>query len=104
MSSYIIFCMDVRSIIEHQHPSMTAKNVSKEVARRWKMLNDDTKKLYKKKAIQDRKQYLIEKLKTPVTMLIEHTTEPIKKKDKERCNYNYLISFMITLIALYFFK
>jgi hypothetical protein len=98
--------MDIRPIIEHQHPSMTSKNVSKEVARRWKMLNDTKKQLYKKKALQDRKQYLIEKLKTQTSTLIIQTSDQIYKKE-ERCNYNYLISFIITLIALFigdFFK
>ena len=116
MSSYIIFCMDIRSIIEHEYPSMTPKNVSKEVARRWKLLNDDSKQLYKKKASQDRKQYMIEKLKTQTNYEIEDKEykkeeeekeeekekEEYKKEEKEekKCNCSR-ISFIFVVIAIF---
>jgi len=108
MSSYIIFCMDVRPIVEHEYPMMSPKNVSREVAKRWKILNDTTKQLYKKKALQDRKQYLIETLKRKIkTDVIEEEEEEDEEDDyviiktKEICNSTYLIFY--TFFALFFF-
>ena len=50
LNPYIIFCMETRPKVVEQNPKMSFAKVAKKVAKLWKELSEDQKKIYIEKA------------------------------------------------------
>ena len=62
-SAYIFFCEDVRPIVKAENPDMSAKDIIRELANRWKDAKNDSEifESYKEKEIADKERYAQEK-------------------------------------------
>ena len=60
-SAYIFFCDEERARIKEENPEMPAKEVMKELGRRWKALDSDEVDKFKQMAEEDKERYQEEK-------------------------------------------
>jgi len=60
-SAYMFFCSDKREQVKNEHPDMKMTDISKELAKMWKVVTDGDKKPFAKKAEEDKKRYEKEK-------------------------------------------
>jgi hypothetical protein len=61
LSSYIYFCKEQRPIVKENNNNMSAKEITTELGRLWKLLSDADKKPFEKSAKKDKKRYETEK-------------------------------------------
>lgn len=57
ISSYIFFCKAQRSNVKDNNPDMDTKDITRELGRLWKQLDDDKKKEYIDQATKDKERY-----------------------------------------------
>ncbi|RKO90829.1 high mobility group box domain-containing protein, partial [Blyttiomyces helicus] len=57
MTSYLLFCQDVRDRIKQEYPSWSQTDIAKEMGRRWKDIGDDGKRPYEERALHLREDY-----------------------------------------------
>ena len=62
LSSYIYFCKEQRPVVKEKNIEMSAKEITTELGRQWKLLSETDKKPYEKLAKKDKKRYETEKL------------------------------------------
>ena len=61
LSSYIYFCKEQRPFVKENNNDMSAKEITTELGRLWKLLSDVEKKPFEKLAKKDKKRYETEK-------------------------------------------
>ena len=61
LTSYIFFCNSERAVVKTEHPEMSAKDITSELGRRWREMDDNDKKPFVKLATKDKKRYESEK-------------------------------------------
>ena len=60
-TAYIFYCMDMRdSVKEDMHDGAKSTEITSELGKRWKKLNDKKKEKYNKLAVADKKRYATE--------------------------------------------
>ncbi|GFH32695.1 HMG box domain-containing protein [Haematococcus lacustris] len=57
LSSYMIWCQENRERIKTDHPDMKLTEISSEMGRQWKEVDEDTKKEYHAKAETEKGKY-----------------------------------------------
>ena len=87
-SAYILFCEDMRSVVKEQNPDMSAKDIIRELAIRWKDAKNDEElyESYKEREIQDKERYAREKeseSESEKENPVENTV-PVEKKNTEK--------------------
>jgi len=60
-SAYIFFCAAERPKVKEEHSEMDSKEVTSELGKRWKALDDDDKEEYNEQAAEAKEKYLKEK-------------------------------------------
>ena len=61
-SSYLIFCDSERKVIKNENPTLSTKDITCELGRRWKIIKTDKKKYkkYEELATKDKERYMSE--------------------------------------------
>ena len=60
LSSYILFSSSIRDTIKQENPTFTQQEIMKEMANKWKDLDEETKLEYKNIFAERKKQYVLD--------------------------------------------
>jgi len=60
-SAYIYYCIDARPAVKEKNIDMLSKDITRELGKGWKSLDDDKKSKYDDLAIKDKERYDLEK-------------------------------------------
>ncbi|NBO24476.1 MAG: hypothetical protein EBU93_04510, partial [Chlamydiae bacterium] len=78
-SAYIFFCTEMRAQVTTENPEMTSKEVTSELAKKWKALPQSKRQPYVQKANEDKERVAQKKgVEKPIEKPIEKPTVPKK--------------------------
>ena len=80
LSSYIFFCNEQRNIVKEKNPSLTNKELTSELGKKWNLLTDEQKKPYNTLATNDKTRYENEKSSQVSTTSTTTTTSTTSSK------------------------
>lgn len=88
-TSYMYFCMDERVNIKNENPTMSAKEITSQLGKRWRILTEEQKKPYIERQNNDKLRYSTQKselernLPQPAPKQRVRKTAPVKTAKKQ---------------------
>lgn len=83
LTAYMFFCLEKRDSVKKEFPDLKDKDITRELANKWKSLSDEQKSPYSAKQAQDKKRYEDEKKSAGI---LTKKTEKKSRSKKEDTN------------------